>query len=285
MKNILLIIVAVVVALVIQNVIWPHHEIAKTESAYERVMRTGTLHCAYAVYSPFLGKDANSGQLNGIVPAVMGELEKANGIKIEWGPEIDWGNIAATLEAGKADAFCAGMLLTPKRGKVIAGSLPLYYVAMEAYARSDDKRFDNNQARIDQPDVRLSVNAGDISEELAERFFPQAQRVYKGAMGGEDELFMNVAAKKADVTFSGPSNLSTYNRNNPATAVRKIEFPHPLMVFQAVIGVDIRELALQQLLNAGLQDLINAGAVDRILRLNLGSDYGIAYFPPKRQID
>ncbi|HEV7454695.1 MAG TPA: hypothetical protein VGO07_05545, partial [Candidatus Saccharimonadales bacterium] len=59
----------------------------------------------------------------------------------------------------------------------------------------------------------------------------------------------------------------------------------PLASYQGVIGVDIREIQLQQTLNASLYSLIESGVVDRILRSNLGADYNVAYFPPKPQIN
>ena len=255
----------------------------KKETAHERVMRTNTLRCAYALYPPMLAKDPNSGKLSGVYADVMAEFEVANGLKVVWGPEIDWGDISATLQSGKADAFCAGGLLTPKRGRVIAGSLPVIYTFMEAYARADDHRFDNNRDRINQSDVRIEVNAGDISEELAQRIFPQAQRVYKSALGDESQLFLDVDSGKADVKLSGPSNLSVYNKNNSAMALRKIDLPNPLMPFQSVISVDINEQALLHLINATVRNLIDVGSVERIVKLHTGADYGTAYIAPKPQ--
>jgi ABC-type amino acid transport substrate-binding protein len=286
MKNVLLVIVAVIIALGIQNfVVSKHTDNAKTETAYERVMRTNTLRCAYGIYPPFLGKDPNTGELNGVMPSVMAEFEKASGLKVEWGPEIDFGTIGATLQTGKADAFCTGMLMTPRRGRVMAGSTPVFFTTMEAFARPDDKKFDNDFDRINQPDVRISVNLGDISEEIAQRLFPRAQRVYKSDLGGESQLFMNVATNKADIAISGPSNLSAYNQNNTATALRKIEFQRPLVTFPNVVSVEIHEAALLQLLNASLHDLVDNGTVERILRANLGEDYNVSYFPPKPQMN
>ncbi len=278
---------SVVLALGLQNFVLSRpagQNGAKAETAYDRVMRTGVLHCAYALYPPFLDKDPNTGKLSGVAPDVMSEFEKASGVKVSWGPEIDWGDIAPTLQNGKADAFCAGMFLTPQRGRVIAGSLPLFFSTLEAFARLDDKRFDGNTDRINQPDTRIAVNMGDLSEEVARRSFPLAQRIDKGAMGGEAELFLNVATNKADLALSGPSNLSTYNQANPAAALRKVEFPHPLMTFQSVIGVEIHELALLNLIDATLHNLTDNGMLARILKADTGAGFETAYFPPKPQL-
>lgn len=255
------------------------------ETAYDRVTQTGILRCAYAVYPPFLAKDPNTGKLSGIMPEIMADFTKANDIKVEWGPEIGFGEIAETLLSNKADAFCAGMAITPKRGKVIAPSTPLYFASLEAFVRSDDTRFDNHPERINQKDVKIAVNLGDFSEEIAVRIFPEAERAYIGALGGESQLFMDVALKKADLTLSGPSNLSTWNSSNQAMKLRKVVMSRPLMVFPAVIGVEIHEQELLNLLNSTLHSLIDSGLVDKALRTNVGDQYGTAYLPPKPEFE
>lgn len=258
---------------------------APAETAYDRVVRTETLRCAYALYPPFLQKDPNTQKLSGAAYDFVTRFGTVSGLKIVWGPEIDWGDIAATLNAGKADAFCTTMLLTPQRGRQIAGTQPVLYGTVEAFARPDDKRFDNAPDRINQPDVKIAVNMGDLSEEIAKRLFPKAQRVYKGAVPGDAELFLNVMQRKADLTISGPSNLSAFLRDNPDKALRRIAFRHPLMTFPSVIGVAIGEQKLLHLLNATLTSLINSGEIEQILRASTGADYGLAYFPPRRALD
>ncbi len=114
---------------------------------------------------------------------------------------------------------------------------------MEAYARNDDTRFDNNLERINQPDVRISVNTGDLSEEVAQRMFPKAQLVYKSPVGGEAELFLNVANNKADITLSGTDNMLAFNKNNPSMVLRQVKLQHPLATFTGVMGVEIHEAA------------------------------------------
>ncbi|MDR3425227.1 MAG: transporter substrate-binding domain-containing protein [Alphaproteobacteria bacterium] len=286
MKNLLLVIVAVALALFIQNFVL-HKETqntAKTETAYERVMRTGTLRCAYALYPPFFDKDPNTGKLSGVSYDIMTAFEQVSGLKIEWGPEIDWGDIAATLQSGKADAFCTNTFATPQRGRVLAFSTPLSFSTIEAYARDGDTRFDNDRERINQPDIRIAVNMGDMSEEVARRLFPKAQLVYKGATGGEAELFLNVISQKADLTLSGPSNLTSFNASNPANVLRKIEFSRPLMTFSASLAVEIHEIELLNLINASSNNLIDSGTIDQILRNDLGKDYDAAYFPPPSRL-
>lgn len=279
---------SVLLALGTQNFILPQHAAAPTgkkETAYDRVTRTNTLRCAYALYPPFVAKDANTGKLSGIMPEVMNYFEQASGIKVIWEPEIDWGTIAVTLQSGKADAFCAGMYMTPKRGLVMQGSTPIFLGTVEAFVRKDDIRFDNALDLINQPNIKIEVNAGDLSEEIAQRSFPQAQRVYKGEYGGESQLFMDIALNKADLTLSGPSNLSIFNQNNPTMALRKVVFDRPLMAFPSVIAVDFHEASLLPLINATLNNLHSGGIIEKIVRAKTGADYGNGYFVAKPTVN
>ncbi|MFA6280081.1 MAG: transporter substrate-binding domain-containing protein [Bdellovibrionales bacterium] len=280
------ILISVVIALGIQNFALRPATTASAskESAYDRVMRTNTLRCAYALYPPFISKDPNTGKLGGIAPALMAEVEKATGLNVVWGPEIDFGDITPTLQTGKADAFCTGMAMTPARGRVLLGSTPFSYGAIEAYVRKNDTRFDNNPDSINRPDIKIEVNMGDLSEAIAKRFFPKATLVYRGTVGGEDQLFLDVAMKKADLTISGPSNLSLYNENNKATALRQVQLMRPLNTLSGVIAVGIHETALMNVINASLYDLIDNGVVDRILKTETGKDYGKGIISPKPRI-
>lgn len=283
MKTLAVLFAGAALALLIQNTVFAPKPTtnAAAQPAYDRVLKTNTLRCAYAPFPLFLEKNPNTGALSGIMPEITQEIEKISGLKIEWVAEIDYSTIAETLRTGKADAFCTGMALTPSRGKVLTGSVPVAYAVMGTYVRQNDMRFDNNPAKIDDPKIKLEVNMGDFSEEIAKRFFPKAERVYRGAIGGEDQLFLDVAMGKADVTFSGPNNAETFNKNNPMSALRLVPFTRPIYRVPVVIGLDIHEAALANLLNASLNDLIDNGVIEKIIQKNAGAYFETAFTAPK----
>ncbi|MGE4351158.1 MAG: substrate-binding periplasmic protein [Bdellovibrionales bacterium] len=286
MKTLLTILLAVGLALFLQNTQIENKSapFASTQPAYDRVIKTNTLRCAYALYPPFISKDPNTGKLYGYMVDLMDRVGQLADLKIEWAEEIDFSVIAATLQTGRADAFCSGLAITPTRGRMLAGSVPVSLGPIETYARKDDTRFDNDPEKINDPSVKVEVNAGDLSEHIAKRFFPKATLVYRGTVGGEDQLFLDVAMKKADVTISGPSNLSMFNQNNGANALRKVPFDRPLYLLSGAVAVEIHEAALLSLLNTALQDLIDNGEIKALMKKNMGADYGTAYLPPKSRI-
>jgi ABC-type amino acid transport substrate-binding protein len=129
------------------------HEAAKPETAYERVMRTGVLRCAYGLWEPSVMRDPNTGQLSGFIYDFMQEVGKALNLKVEYNLEVPWDTIAVALKSGKADAHCAGVWATPLRGRGLAFSEPLFFSPTVAFARIDDNRFDYHLELANTPDV------------------------------------------------------------------------------------------------------------------------------------
>jgi ABC-type amino acid transport substrate-binding protein len=237
---------------------------AQAETAYERVIKTGTLRCGYGVFEPMVMRDANTGALSGIFYDLMQEIAKVSGLKVEFVEEIDWGQITEALKSGKIDAHCAGMWGTGKRGTVMAFSDPLFYGVAAAAVRVDDNRFDNNIEAMNDAAVRLSINDGDVSEDIANRMFPKAQRVAKPQNSGEEYLLMNVVTNKADASFTAPSIVRAFIEKNPNTLKFVPMKIGTLGINQHVIGVEIHEQELQDLLNAAVAELKNNGVIERI---------------------
>jgi ABC-type amino acid transport substrate-binding protein len=230
------------------------------ESVYDRVMRTQTLRCGYGIFPPQTMKDPNTGKFSGAFVDIMQQIGTELGLKIEYVEEVDWGSIPQALASGRIDAFCPGMWGTAKRGAHIGFTAPVYFSTIEAFVRADDKRFDNNKQAINSPDVTIATNDGDVTEEIANRSFPKARRFAKGNVSEETFLLINVATKKADITFTAPSIAKEYMKKNPGV-LRQVTLPEPILVYPNVIGVDIHEHEMINMLNATIFQLQNNGLV------------------------
>lgn len=238
---------------------------AEKESAYDRVIREQVLRCGYGNFPPSFSKDPNTGVYSGVFYELLEELGAALDIRIEYAEEIDMGQVTAALGAGRVDALCMGTAATALRGARMAFTDPFYYVPLGVFVRADDMRFDNNYAAINDPAVRIATNDGDISDEIARKNFPQAQRIAKVQMGGDDTLLMNVVSNKADVTFTAPFIGKAFMDSNPGK-IRMVPSQDYLQIYPLTIGIDIHEHELWHMLNAGVAQLVNFGIVDRILR-------------------
>ena len=116
----------------------------RAESVYERVMKSGTIHCGYAMFPPYCMKDPNTGKLSGIFVDILNEAGKNLGLKIEWTEEVGWASIIQGLEANRYDLVPTGIWPNASRGKHASFSIPLFYNALNIYVRAKDNRFAKN---------------------------------------------------------------------------------------------------------------------------------------------
>lgn len=248
------------------------------ETAYDRVMRTGVLHCAYGLWEPSVMRDPNTGQLSGIIYDFMQEVGKSLNLKVEYDLEVPWDSAATALKSGKADAHCAGIWATPARGRVMAFSEPLFFSPTVAFARANDNRFDNNLARINQPDITVALSDDDITTEVYQTDFSQAKKWNLPQMAPPEELLLSLATNKADVTFNSPPRLHSFEKGYPGK-VKIIPTAKPLRIFPDVIAVDIGDEQLLHVLNAAIDAMIDNGTMDRIVA-KYKDNYDVSFVVP-----
>src|SRR4051812_48435106 len=83
-----------------------HDHAIRKETAYERILRTGTLRCGYGIWPPvMLMKDANTGKISGVLVDITKEMAKALNLKVEWIEETGWAEWAEALKAHRFDVF------------------------------------------------------------------------------------------------------------------------------------------------------------------------------------
>jgi ABC-type amino acid transport substrate-binding protein len=280
MKNFLLIVVAVITTLLVQNfLIQPGNlKATKKESAYDRVLRTGVLRCAYGLWEPAVMRDPNTGKMSGFIYDIMQEVGKSLNLKVEYALEVPWDSIPMSLQSGKADAHCAGIWATPSRGRVMAFSKPLGYSAIAIFARKGDNRFDYNLERINQTDIRVALSDDDITTEIYRRDFSKAQKYELPQLSPPEELFLAIATKKADITFNGPSRLPVFERSYP-NAVKAVPVKDARYIFPSTVAVDIGEEKLLHVINTTIDQLINSGTIDRIIE-KYRKNYDMSFFVP-----
>lgn len=84
------------------------------ESAYDRVIRTGTIRCGYAISPPVMVQDPNTKKLSGLDYDLWQEIGKDLGLKIEFVEEAGWGNFIEGLRSNRYDAFCTELWPDPE---------------------------------------------------------------------------------------------------------------------------------------------------------------------------
>ncbi len=235
------------------------------ETAYERVIRTQTLRCGYQYWDSAVMRDEKAGTLYGTWVDIMNAVGDATALKIEWTAQIGWDEVGAALKANKIDAMCAGMWTSALKAKEIAYSTPFAYQSIEAIGRADDHRFDTSPASLNDPAVTISVIDNDNSDFIARQDLPKATRHALGQLSGTDnDLMMEVAMKKGDVTFTVPSLWRSFDKFN-AGKLRRLYPGHAFRTFGLTIAVDNTDMRLLNVLNAAEQEIQNSGQLDKIL--------------------
>ncbi|MDD5586961.1 MAG: transporter substrate-binding domain-containing protein [Alphaproteobacteria bacterium] len=235
------------------------------ETAYERVLRTGTVRCGYAISPPRMIKDPNTKQISGLDYDTWQSVGSQLGLKIEWTEEAGWGNFIEGLRTGRYDAFCSAMFPDAARSKFLSLTQPIMYSIEKAYVRADDHRFDGDLEKINGPEISLPVIDGDVSAFAFKERFPKARMLSLPQTATVSDMFMAVTSGKADVILLDSPMFDALNANNPGK-LRVLENVPPALIFANVYGFAPEELKLRDIVNVALRTLIDNGALEKLTK-------------------
>lgn len=237
---------------------------ADKESAYERVIRTGTIRCAYMLYDPVVKKDPNSGEMSGILVDVMAEAAKRLSLKMDWADEISFVTGFESLKTGHHDLVCTALWGWPEQARVGELIGPMYYYPIGAWVRADDRRFDQDLSALNAGDMKISGVDGTFPLDAARIDFPKAQAISLPQGADYTQPLMEVVTKKADITFMDNNIGLRFLQANPGS-VRNIAFDPPYKIFGQFVMADKGEHALQTMLQSVVNIMVLDGSMDRIL--------------------
>lgn len=235
------------------------------ESAFDRVMRTGTLRCAYIVYPPETIKDPNTGMLSGTVVDTTEEIGRQLGWKVEWVTEVGFADMFDGLQTGKYDALCSGLWENPARAKKALFTIPFNYGLTYAFVRTNDDRFEKDLTTANRLDIKIAVIDGEYGDFIAKESFPNATTFRLPQLSDISQLLLSVSTKKADIAFLQKAPAKAFMLNNKGQL--KMIAKSPIRVMPAPpIAVALGEQQLKNTLDATLRFLINNGFVEKTLR-------------------
>jgi polar amino acid transport system substrate-binding protein len=266
--------IALVVALIaLLAALMPAHEktasAEKQETTYDRVMRTRTIRCGYAVWNPVLFKDLKTGEVKGISRDIMDEIGKNLSLHIEWTEETGWGTIVEGLATRRYDMICNGLGIIGTRGRAINFSSPFLYGSMYLVVRADDNRIQKNED-ADNPDITVSILEGEAFSFLAPKRFPKAVIKALPQMTDYSGVFQDVESKKSDVTGVCYSDFILYDKANPGK-LKVIDVRNPLHTYPISFGLPQGDVAMKTMIDAALDELVLGGMVERTLRAHTTS--------------
>jgi ABC-type amino acid transport substrate-binding protein len=251
-------------------IFWPHRSSsnvvlsAKTETAFERVLRTGVLRCGYFIYPGYTDKDLTTNALTGLMPDLMSALGEDLNLSVEWAKEVPLPEFSAALASGHIDAMCGPLGMIPARFKASTFTRAYGYLPIFPAVRIDDIRFDSRLESINAPEVTIAAIEGQATALLARRLFPQSKLHEVMDMAGITGALSDVATGKADVVFVDKPTLDSYLTKNPG--VLKVAGRQPLGVYAMGLPVALGEHDLKHLLDGALSYAIDSGVVDSLVR-------------------
>lgn len=183
---------------------------AEKESAYERVMRTGTIRCGYWSYEPFVSVDPASGEVGGVTHDYLDILAKREGLTIDWAGEVGFDQIVSSLESGRFDAFCIPCTPAPEFERVLGFSAPLGALPYFVYVREDSKLGDEELKT-----ATFTVADGYALSEMTGLLFPDAPTISLPQNASSAEMYDQLRYGKADAILNENISATNYMNSNP----------------------------------------------------------------------
>lgn len=252
---------------------------AEKESAYERVIKTGTLRCGYFIWPPHMEKDAATGKLSGIYYDIIEQLGKVLNLKIEWSYEYTFGQQVEALRSGKMDALCGDGPWTRSAIPYLDYTHEYLFIPAYAYvAQSNPKKLTFD--KLNSPDVTFTLMDGDGSAEYLDSFFPKAKRMSMPSTSDPSMLIQNIIAGKADAMLNDPISIDAQGTHNKEKLVA-LRPEKPVTVAPMIISLLKGEQSLLNTLNQGIDLLNDSGFLDKTLKKY--DPTGKKLMPPKER--
>ncbi len=233
-------------------------------SAFERVMKNRVIQCGYILYEPVVMKDPNTGKMSGIMVDIMEEIGRRLGMKVEWTVESTYATYSEDIKRPNVDLMCSTFWGGVDVGQFGVTSIPLWYSGLGIFVRSDDNRFNKDINLLNDPSITVASVDGTIPAEIAMAYFPMAKVSSAPAISDYMLSLMDVATKKADVTFMEVSQAAGFLKKNP-NQIKNLVPDNPLRVYPNSVLVSVGQNDMLNFMNMALTDLQAMGFIDQLI--------------------
>jgi len=234
------------------------------ETAYERVMRTGTIRCGYIISPPFLALDPKTGQKSGVAFDYVTAIGQELGLKITWAEEVTWGTFAEGLTTGRYDVMCMPLWESGGRAKAAIFTKPLYDSNISLIARADDTRFNSSLESANNKNTVIATVEGEISRTIRERRLPLTKELALPPGLDDGQYFMNIITHKADIGFAFQYVMEKFNEGSEKK-LKIVGQDQVLQSYNTALTVAHGESDLKFMLDSAISTLIKSGQASTIL--------------------
>jgi len=249
-----------------------------SQPAFDRVMRTHTLRCAYSSVKPyFVTLDTDTNMRRGLAHDIVEQMGRILGLQIVWAEEVAPSQVDDNLLAGREDAMCFPLWPSGPMAASLDYTLPVDYMPVYAYARADDTRFDGDLSKLNDKNLTIPVIANGAAKDIAEQDFPLAAQYSVTGQPDEAHMMLTVTQKRADAGFTDPFSGADFMKNNPGT-LKYVQNVAPVRVFPESFAVAKGETKLRDMLNIAINQLQESGFIAATLDKYLGEHKGQYFY-------
>ncbi len=246
------------------------------QSAFDKVMASHTLRCAYAAYDPFLIIGTNH-DIKGIFHDVVEEAAKRLNLKVQWVEEVGYGNINTGFMTGRYDAFCAGLWPAGSRAANTIFSQPIVWDPVSVWGRGNDNRFDGHMDALNDPVNKIAITDGDATQAMADAVFPKAGRIAVSQNQTIGDEIAQVTTGKADAMFRDYISGDRFMKQSNTNAIKDLSPGKPVLIYGLTIGYNQGEFALRDMVNVVIDDMDRDGTIGHIVKTYLGEKSNMVY--------
>ena len=241
------------------------HQNAKQETAFERVMHTGTIRCGYYVFPPAVIRDPNTGKMSGLSVDMMEAIGQKTGLKIEWTEESTFGNWIPALQANRYDMMCAPMFSDMALGREAIFTRPLFYAGIQPLVRENETKYDGTDAfqKLNSQETTFLTQEGNMLFFLTKEVFPNAKFLTIAAQVDGPSVLQNITTGKADAILLDRNAVAEYAKHG--TRMKMIELPQPIKAQPLVLPLNRKETELREFIDNAVLDMQLSGSINRLL--------------------
>ncbi|MEJ0062038.1 MAG: ABC transporter substrate-binding protein [Alphaproteobacteria bacterium] len=234
-------------------------------TALDKILAKRELRCGYLVYSPYIRRDLNSGQLSGVFHDIVEAIGHNANIKIIWAEEVGFTEMLTGLDARRYDAYCGGLWPNATRAGAGYFSRPGFYSVITAWAKADNAKLGKDLSELNSDKITISSVDGAMEDLIASADFPKAKRLSLPTVTPFAQNMLNVTTGKADVTFVEPSMMAEFLKSNPG-GLRELYGGKPLRIFGNSLVVRRGDNELLHFFDNAMDEIVYSGKMEEILK-------------------
>lgn len=236
-------------------------------SALDRIQKQKTLRVGWAVWHPYVFRDAKTNQVQGISYDLVQDLGKALGVKIEW-VEDNWSTLPAGIQANKFEITNL-MAITPPRAEVVGFSEPVTKHGLSLIAPKAAVAKTKSWQDWDKPGIKIAVTLGANSDMFVTEKFKKAEIVRLKTV---PENVLALVSGRVNAHASTIDALKTIQKEHPDMAIVPGSYGGSEVAFALPKG----DAQLATKVNGFLRDEKKSGRIKQLLnKYGLESSFAV----------